>query len=101
MLKMLAQGRINLFPNFGQRYAKPNVPVASQEYVRIAREAGLSPAHMALAYARTRWFTSSVILGATTLQQLKENLASAEVVLSAEVLEQIEAMHKRYPNPVP
>jgi hypothetical protein len=44
MLKMLAQGRINLFPNFGQRYAKPNVPVASQEYVRIAREAGLSPA---------------------------------------------------------
>jgi aryl-alcohol dehydrogenase-like predicted oxidoreductase len=90
-----------MFPNFGQRYAKPNVPVASQEYVRIAREAGLSPAHMALAYARTRWFTSSVILGATTLQQLKENLASAEVVLSAEVLEQIEAMHKRYPNPVP
>jgi aryl-alcohol dehydrogenase-like predicted oxidoreductase len=41
------------------------------------------------------------MFGATTLQQLKENLASAEVVLSAEVLEQIEAVHKRYPNPVP
>ncbi len=56
---------------------------------------------MALAFARTRWFTGSVILGATNLYQLKENLDSAEVVLSAEVLEQIEAVHKLYPNPAP
>ncbi|MGO8756437.1 MAG: NADP(H)-dependent aldo-keto reductase [Gallionellaceae bacterium] len=96
-----AKGRITLFPNFGQRYAKPNVPVASKEYVRIAQDAGLTPATMALAFARTRWFTGSVILGATNLYQLKENLDSAEVVLSAEVLEQIEAVHKLYPNPAP
>ena len=96
-----AKGRITLFPNFGQRYAKPNVPAASKEYVRIAQEAGLSPATMALAFARTRWFTSSVILGATNLKQLKENLDSAEVVLSAEALEKIEAAHRRYPNPAP
>ncbi len=95
------KGRITLFPGFGQRYNKPNVPHAVKEYVRIAREAGLSPATMALAFARTRWFTSSVILGATSLQQLKENLDSAEVMLSAEVLDQIEAVHKRYPNPAP
>lgn len=96
-----AHGRVTLFPNFGQRYAKTNVPAATQEYVRIAREAGLSPAQMALAFARTRWFTSSVILGATALAQLQENLDSAEIVLSAEVVEQIEAVHKRYPNPAP
>jgi aryl-alcohol dehydrogenase-like predicted oxidoreductase len=96
-----AKGRITLFPGFGQRYAKPNVPNASKEYVRIAQEAGLTPATMALAFARTRWFTSSVILGATNLNQLKENLDSAEVVLSAEVLEKIEAVHKLYPNPAP
>ena len=96
-----AKGRITLFSNFGQRYAKPNVPSATKEYVRIAREASLSPAQMALAFARTRWFNSSVILGATNLNQLKENLDSAEVVLSAEVLEQIEAVHKLYPNPAP
>ena len=96
-----ARGRITLFPGFGQRYAKPNVPAASKEYVRIAREAGLSPATMALAYARTRWFTGSVILGATNLDQLKENLDSAEVVLTAEVLEKIEMMHKLFPNPAP
>jgi aryl-alcohol dehydrogenase-like predicted oxidoreductase len=95
------QGRITLFPGFGQRYAKPNVPAASKEYVRIAHDAGLSPAQMALAYARTRWFTRSVILGATSLQQLKENLDSADMMLSAEVLERIEAVHRLHPNPAP
>ncbi len=96
-----AKGRITLFPGFGQRYAKPNLPIASKEYARIAQEAGLTPATMALAFARTRWFTSSVILGATNLNQLKENLDSAEAVLSAEVLEKIDAVHKLYPNPAP
>ena len=96
-----AHGRITLFHGFGQRYNKPNVPAATQEYVRIARDAGLAPATMALAFARTRWFASSVILGATTLEQLQEDLDSAEVTLSAEVLEKIEAVHKLYPNPAP
>ncbi|CAK0742185.1 putative NADP(H)-dependent aldo-keto reductase Tas [Gammaproteobacteria bacterium] len=96
-----AQGRITLFPNFGQRYHKPNVPVAVKEYVRIAQEVGLTPTSMALAYVRSRWFNSSVILGATTLQQLQENLDSAEVTLTAEVLEKIEAVHRLYPNPAP
>ncbi len=96
-----ARGRISLFPGFGQRYAKPNVPAATREYVRIAQETGLSPAQMALAYARSRWFTSSVILGATSIEQLRQNLDRAEVSLSAEVLEKIEAVHKIYPNPAP
>ena len=96
-----ANGRITLFRNFGQRYAKPNVPAASKEYMRIAMEAGLSPATMALAFARTRWFNTSVIVGATNLDQLKENLDSSEVVLSAEVLEKIEAVNMLYPNPAP
>jgi aryl-alcohol dehydrogenase-like predicted oxidoreductase len=96
-----AKGRITLFPNFGQRYAKPNVSAATKEYMRIAREAGLSPAQMALAFVRTRWFTSSVILGATSLQQLRENLDSTEVLLSDEVLERIETAHKMYTNPAP
>ena len=96
-----ATGRITLFPGFGQRYNKPSVPAATKEYVRIAREAGQTPATMALTFARTRWFTASVIVGATNLQQLQENLDSAEVVLSAEVLEKIESVHKAYPNPAP
>ncbi len=96
-----ARGRITLFPGFGQRYNKPNVPAASKEYVRIAREAGLRPVQMALAFARTRWFTTNVLLGATSVRQLQENLDSAEVTLTAEVLEKIEAVHRVYPNPAP
>lgn len=96
-----AAGRVTLFPGFGQRYVKPNVPAATREYLRIALEAGLSPATLALAYARTRWFMSSVIVGATSLQQLCENLDSVDVKLSKEVLEQVEAVHRTYPNPAP
>jgi len=96
-----AKGRITLFPGFGQRYNKPNVPVATQQYMRIAQEAGLTPATLALAFARTRWFTGSVIVGATTLDQLKENLDSAEVTLPQEVLAKVESVYQRYPNPAP
>jgi aryl-alcohol dehydrogenase-like predicted oxidoreductase len=95
------KGRINLFSGFGQRYHKPNVPTATKEYVRIAHEAGLTPATLALAFARTRWFTTSIIIGATTLDQLKENLESSEIILSPEILSEIEEVHKRYTNPAP
>lgn len=96
-----ATGRISLFPSFGQRYNKPNVAPASAEYLRIAEQAGLTPTQLALAFVRTRWFTSSVILGATTLTQLQENLDSAEIVLTPEIMQQIEAVHLRFPNPAP
>ena len=96
-----AHGRITLFPGFGQRYSKPNVPAATQQYVRIAQEAGLTPATMAIAFARTRWFSSSVILGATTLAQLRENLDSMAITLPKEVLDKIETVHQQYPNPAP
>jgi aryl-alcohol dehydrogenase-like predicted oxidoreductase len=96
-----AHGRITLFPGFGQRYNKPNVPAASRAYVQIAQEAGISPAQLALAFVRTRRFTNSVILGATTLSQLHENLDSMNVTLSADVLEKIEGVHRIYPNPAP
>ncbi|TNC99815.1 MAG: aldo/keto reductase [Gallionellaceae bacterium] len=96
-----ARGRITLFPGFGQRYNKINVPAATKEYMRIAQEAELTPATLALAFARTRWFSSSVILGATSLAQLKENLASAEVTLSEEIMDSIENIHRLYPNPAP
>jgi aryl-alcohol dehydrogenase-like predicted oxidoreductase len=96
-----AHGRLNLFPGFGQRYQKAGVPAASAAYVRIAQNSGLNPAQMALAYARTRWFCSSVILGATTLRQLTENLDSHTLVLTSEIIEQIEKVHQQFPNPTP
>lgn len=94
-------GRISLFPGFGQRYDKPNVNEAVRAYSELAQKAGMAPATMALAYVRSKWFVSSTIIGATTMEQLRQNIDSAEVELSAEMLKEIEAIHARYPNPAP
>jgi aryl-alcohol dehydrogenase-like predicted oxidoreductase len=96
-----AKGRITLFSGFGQRYNKYNVTSATKEYVRIAQEVEMTPATLALAFARTRWFTNSVIIGATTLEQLTENLKSNEIILTSEIVEKIETVHKKFPNPAP
>ena len=56
---------------------------------------------MALAYVNSRPFLTSTIIGATTMAQLKSNLASIDLTLSDEVLEGIEAIHNAHPNPSP
>ena len=94
-------GRITLFPGFGQRYLKPNVDEAVAGYSAIAHKHNLSPATLALAFVRQRWFVTSTIVGATTLDQLKENLASVKVALNQEILAEIDAVHSRYPSPAP
>ena len=96
-----ATGRLTLFPGFGQRYNKPNVNEAAHAYAEIARKAGMTATTLALAFVRSRWFVASTIIGATTMEQLKENVASAQIVFSADVLKEIDAVHARYPNPAP
>jgi len=93
------KGRITLFPDFGQRYHKTNVPAAVAAYAGLAEQHGISPAQMALAYLRSRPFVACTIVGATTLPQLQENLVQIE--LGAEVLRGIEEIHQRYSNPAP
>ena len=66
-------------------------------YVELARSHGLDPAQMALAFALSRPFMGSVIIGATTMAQLKTNLGAADVTLSKEVLDGIQAIHRQYP----
>lgn len=95
------QGRVNLFEGFAQRYRKTNVNEAVAAYVDIAQKYRLSPAQLALAFVRTRWFVTSTIIGATNMTQLQENLASLNVVLSPEILAEIDAVHAHYPNPAP
>ncbi len=96
-----AAGRLTLFPGFGRRYAKPNVMPAVREYLRIAREAGLDPARMAIAFVATRRFVGATIIGATSLDQLRTNLGAAGMTLPEDVLAEIEQVHLRYPNPAP
>ena len=95
-----ARARLTRFSRF-QRYQTKNALRATRDYVKLAKEHGLEPAQMALAFVRTRPFMTSVLLGATSVTQLETNLASAELELSAEVLEGIEKIHSLLPNPCP
>jgi aryl-alcohol dehydrogenase-like predicted oxidoreductase len=100
-LSAQGSGRLSLFPAFGQRYHKPYVAEAVAEYAAIAQALAISPATLALAYARSRWFVASTIVGATSMAQLKENIASTDVQLNAETLQRIESVHARHSNPAP
>jgi aryl-alcohol dehydrogenase (NADP+) len=91
--------RLTLFPPFGQRYDKPNVGPASAAYAELARKAGMSPATLAIAFCRSRWFCASTIIGATTLAQLRENIDSGNVELDENICSEIDAIHLRYTNP--
>ena len=93
--------RITLFEKFGQRYLKPNVNEAVAAYASIAQRHNLTPVQMALAFVRSRWFVTSTIIGATSLEQLKENLSSLDIVLNSDILNEIEAVHQQHPNPAP
>ncbi|TWC71777.1 NADP(H)-dependent aldo-keto reductase [Herbaspirillum sp. SJZ099] len=95
-----AAGRLTLFERF-VRYTNPQAERATAQYVTLARQHGLDPAQMALAYVNSRPFLSSNIIGATTLEQLRSNLDSVEVKLNDEVIAGIEAIHKGQPNPAP
>ncbi|UTW05726.1 NADP(H)-dependent aldo-keto reductase (plasmid) [Amphritea atlantica] len=95
-----ADARINQFPRFS-RYLTENGLKATAEYVQLARDHGLDPAQMALAFVNSRPFVGSNIIGATTLAQLKSNVDSINLALSAEVLEQIDLIGVRYSNPCP
>lgn len=92
--------RMTLFTRF-DRYANPQAEQATAEYVKLAQEHGLSPATMALAFVNQQPFVHSNLIGATNLDQLKENIDSVDVTLSEEVLQGIKAIHRRYPNPAP
>lgn len=95
-----ANGRLTLFERF-KRYDKPRQEPATRAYVALAREAGLDPAQMALAFVNTRPFVTANIIGATTLAQLDTNAGSITVKLTPEILARIEAIHAGNPNPCP
>ena len=95
-----AHGRLTIFPpTWSPRYLRPAVFDATREYAALARANGMTPATMALAWCYARWCVASTIIGATTLAQLKENIDAESVVLSAEVVAQIDAIHARITNP--
>jgi len=95
-----ATSRITLFPNY-KRYSSSTAVKATEMYHKLAQDHNLSMAQMALAFVNSRPFVTSTIIGATKMHQLKENIASIDLKLSEEVLEGIEAIHTKFPNPSP
>ncbi len=95
-----ASARLSLFERF-QRYNNPQARRAASAYVALAREHGVDPAQLALAFVTRQPFVTSNILGATSLEQLDSNLASLELTLSDELLAGIERIHTEQPNPAP
>ena len=95
-----SDARLALYDRF-IRYEKVNCNEAIAAYVALAHEHDLVPAQLALAFVNQRSFMTSNIIGATTVEQLKENIDSIHVELSKELIEGIQAIHQRYPNPGP
>lgn len=85
--------------DLGGRYQPLQEP-AVRAYVDLAREHGLDPGQMALAFCLTRPFMASVIIGATTMEQLKTDIGAADATLSADVMNGIRRIHRLYPAPM-
>lgn len=95
------KARLTLHKNYFYRYTTEPVVNAVTKYVAVANEFGIDPAGMALAFVTQQPFTTSTIIGATTVEQLEANIKSAGISLNKEVLTAIEKIHQQSPNPGP
>ena len=98
--KLPKNSRLQLFPRMA-RYNSEESLKATELYAAIAEKHGLSLAQMSLAFVTDQPFVTSNIIGATAMPQLKENIASAALTLSDDILEEIDLVHKQFSNPAP
>jgi aryl-alcohol dehydrogenase-like predicted oxidoreductase len=92
--------RMTLWPE-NKRYLGEQGQAATRAYIELARAHGMDPAQLAIAFVKSRPFLTSAIIGATRMEQLKTDIAAEAVTLSTEVLEGIDAIHKRFTYPCP
>ncbi len=92
--------RMTLFPSYN-RYSSETAVLATQKYADLAKKYNISISQMALAFVTSRPFVTSNIIGATSMEQLKENIGSIDLELDEEILNDIEAIHNTVPNPAP
>ncbi len=83
------------------RYQTPNMNNAVEEYYKISKKFNLDMSQMSLKFCEVQDFITSVIIGATTMEQLKTNIESVKVNLDKEVINEINEIQKTYPNPCP
>ena len=92
--------RLALFDRFS-RYGSPQSEAATEAYFEIAKKHNLSLAQMSLAFVCQQPFVTSCLIGATNMDQLRENIDAGEVVLTKEILKEIEDIQSKYPDPAP
>ena len=97
---ILPTSRLGLFPQFS-RYSNVNCHRATKLYQELAHENGLTLTQMALAFVNQQDFVTSTIIGATTMEQLRENIAAFETVLAPEIILEIDKIQELIPNPAP
>ncbi len=95
-----AGARMTLFPDFKRYFTKAGIE-ATDQYLDLAHKHGLVPEQMAIAFTLRQPFMTSVIIGASTVAQLKTDVASTTITLSDEILNEIEDIHCQYTNPCP
>ncbi|MFE8072660.1 NADP(H)-dependent aldo-keto reductase [Marinobacteraceae bacterium S3BR75-40.1] len=95
-----SDARLTLFSRF-TRYTSAHAEHATRAYVDLAHDHGMTPVQLALAYVNSRGFLTSNIIGATGMEQLKENITSASIRLPENVLAEIEDIHRIYTYPCP
>jgi aryl-alcohol dehydrogenase-like predicted oxidoreductase len=93
--------RIERDGEFWTRYNKPNSNIAIDAYYELAKKYGLNLAQMSLKFLEIQPFVTSVIIGATTMEQLKTNIESVNVNLTDEIIKEINEIQTIYPNPCP
>ena len=93
--------RIERDGEFWTRYNKPNSNKAIDAYYEIAKKNNLNLAQMSLKFLEIQPFVTSVIIGATTMEQLKTNIESVNVSLTNEIIKEINEVQTIYPNPCP
>lgn len=94
------KARLTLYDRFS-RYNGEHAADATRAYAELAHQHGLTPAQMALAWVNGRDFVTSNIIGATTMEQLKENIGSADINLSTDIVSAIDEIHGEFTYPCP
>jgi len=90
--------RLKLFPRFA-RFSSEQCTEATKRYMKIAEDNNMTIAQMSLAFVNEQPFVTSNIIGATSIEQLKENIDSINVTLTEDVMKAINAVHAEIPNP--
>ena len=97
---MPKKSRLALFKGW-ERMINPLAMKAYDEYHKLAKENNLTMVQLAQAFVNSRPFVTSNIIGATTMDQLKENINSIKIELSNEIMEKINIIHNNNPSPSP